>query len=223
MSPSTRPGGQTRHVPSTARRCAGALALVAGLATLAGCAPLIIGGALIGGSMVATDRRTSGTQVEDEVIELKAIGRLNEAFGDRARVSTTSYNRTVLLTGEVPNAADKAAAEQVVAQIDNVKAIVNELVIGEPRALPSRSGDTFITAKVKASLVDAKDLFANSIKVVTQQGTVYLLGRVTEREATRAAEVTRGVSGVRKVVKVFDVISEGELAHTEPKAVAKQP
>ncbi len=195
--------------------------LVLAAATLSGCVPFIVGGALVGGSMVATDRRTSGTQVEDEVIELKSIGRLNEVLGDRTRVSTTSYNRMVLLTGEVSEEKDKTAAELAVARIENVKSVVNEINVGDVRSMPGRTNDSFTTAKVKTSLVDAKDLFANSIKVVTNRGVVYMMGRVTEREAGRATEVARGVSGVTKVVRVFDIISEEELAKTEPRALAK--
>jgi osmotically-inducible protein OsmY len=191
-------------------------------ALLAGCAPLLIGGAVVGGAMVATDRRTSGSQVDDEVIELKAKGRMGEAFpGDEARINTTSYNRMVLLTGQVPTEADRTKAEQVVARIDNVASVVNELSVGPPTTFGERSKDAFVTAKVKASIVDAKDLFANSIKVVTHRGVVYLMGRVTEREANRAAEVARGVSGVAKVVKVFEILTEAELANTQPKSVAK--
>ncbi|HEV7577427.1 MAG TPA: BON domain-containing protein [Caldimonas sp.] len=197
-----------------------AAALAAAL--LAGCAPLVVGGAVVGGAMVATDRRTSGSQVDDEVIELKAKGRMGEAFpDDRVRINTTSYNRMVLLTGEVPSDADKTTAEQVVARIDNVVSVVNELTIGPANTFSERTKAAFITAKVKASLVDAKDLFANSIKVVTHRGVVYLMGRVTEREATRAAEIARGVSGVVKVVRVFEILSESELANTAPRALAK--
>ncbi len=202
----------------------GALALLTVAASvLTGCAAVVIGGAVVGGAMVATDRRTSGTQVEDEVIELKAKGRMGEAFpnDDIARINTTSYNRMVLLTGEVPTDADKTRAEQVAARIDNVQSVVNELRVGPPNTFKEKSGDAFITTKVKASLVDAKDLFANSIKVVTHRGVVYLMGRVTEREATRASEVARGVAGVAKVVRVFDIITESELANTQPKSLVK--
>ena len=194
-------------------------ALVA--ASLSACAPLIVGGAVVGGAMVAIDRRTTGTQVDDETIELKANNRMDDAFGDRARVSTTSYNRMVLLTGEVPTEADKITAEQAVARIDNVQSVVNEITVGPINTFSEKSKDTFIMAKVKASLVDAKDLFANSIKVVTHRGTVYLMGRVTEREAHRATEVARGVSGVVKVVRVFEILTESELANTQPKSLAK--
>ena len=189
-------------------------------ASLSGCA-LVLGGAVVGGAMVATDRRTTGSQVDDETIELKANNRMSEAFGDRARVSTTSYNRMVLLTGEVPADADRTIAEQAVARIDNVKSVLNEITVGPLNTFGEKSKDTFITAKVKASLVDAKDVFANSIKVITHRGTVYLMGRVTEREANRATEVARGVSGVVKVVRVFEILTEAELADTQPKSLAK--
>ena len=202
------------NVGQALRATALALAAAAGLSA---CAPLLIGGALVGGALVATDRRTSGTIVEDEAIELKGASRLREALGERANVSVTSYNRVVLLTGDVGDAAEKASAEQVVARIENVQSVVNELVIGLARSVVSRSRDGFLTTKVKASLIDARDLFSNSVKVVTSHQTVYLMGRVTEREATRAAEVARGVDGVRKVVRVFELISEAELANAVPR------
>jgi osmotically-inducible protein OsmY len=201
------------------RRAWRALALgLAASACLSACAPLLLGGAVVGGAMVATDRRTSGAMLDDEAIELKSASRIREALGDRGNVSVTSYNRILLLTGDVPDAADKAKAEQVVARVDNVQTVFNEISVGFSRSVVSRSRDTFITAKVKASLIDAKDVFANSIKVITVSQTVHLMGRVTEREATRAAEIARGVDGVQKVVRVFEVISEGELANTRPKA-----
>ncbi len=203
------------------RRALSLAGVVLATAALSACAPLIVGGAVVGGAMIATDRRTTGSQADDETIELKANSRMNEAFDDRARVSTTSYNRMVLLTGEVPTDADKTTAEQAVARIDNVQSVVNELSVGPLNTFGEKSRDTFITAKVKASLVDAKDLFANSIKVVTHRGSVYLMGRVTEREANRATEVARGVSGVVKVVRVFEILSASELANTQPKSLAR--
>ena len=197
-----------------------AAAVLAAMALLSGCAPILVGGAVVGGAMVATDRRASGAQVDDEVIELKSNGRMDEAFGDKARVSTTSYNRMVLLTGEVPTDADKTTAEQTVARIDTVQSVVNELTVGPLDTFSERSKDSYTTAKIKTSLVDAKDVFANSIKVVTHRGTVYLMGRVTEREASHATEIARGVSGVVKVVRVFEILTEAELANTQPKSVA---
>lgn len=197
-------------------------AAVAASTLLAGCAPIVVGAAVVGGAMVVTDRRSSGAQVDDEVIEVKANGRIGEALpGDNVRVNTSSYNRMVLLTGEVPSEADKTTVEQVVAKIDNVVSVVNELTVGPPNSFNEKTKAAFITTKVKASLVDAKDLFAHTIKVVTHRGVVYLMGRVTEREATHAAEIARGVSGVVKVVKVFEILSEAELAKTAPLTAAK--
>ena len=201
----------------------GAMALVVlalGAGTLSGCAGLVVGGAVVGGLMV-TDRRTSGAQVEDQSIELKAAERLQAALGDRGHVNVTSYNRMALLTGEVTTEADRAAAEQAVAQIENLKSIVHELGIGPASSVNGRMNDTVLTSKVKASFIDAADLQANAIKVVTERGQVYLLGRVTEREAKRASDVARSVPGVRKVVRVFEVISEAELANLQPKPAAK--
>ncbi len=194
------------------------VAALAATTLLAGCAPLLIGGAVVGGALVATDRRTSGSLVDDEIIEVKAKGRTGEALGDRGTVTTTSYNRMVLLTGEVPAEADKALAEQVIARIDNVQSVVNEVTVGPMNTFGERSRDVFVAGKVKASIVDAKDLFANSIKVVVHRGTVYLMGRVTEREAVRASEVARGVSGVTKVVRVFEILTEAELANRAPRS-----
>ena len=187
---------------------------------ISACAPLLVGGAMVGGSLVATDRRTSGTQVEDQSIELKASRRVNETIADRGHVNVTSYNRLVLITGEVPTEADKTSVEQAIARIDNVKTVVNELLVGAPSSFSTRSSDTLITSKVKASIVDAKDVQVNAFKVITERGNVYLMGRVTEREADRAAYISRGVSGVLKVVKVFEVVTEAELAGMQTSAPA---
>ena len=187
---------------------------------ISACAPLLVGGAMVGSSLVATDRRTSGTQVEDQSIELKASRRVSETIGDRGHVSVTSYNRLVLITGEVPTEADKTSVEQAIARIDNVKTVVNELLVGAPSSFSTRSSDTLITSKVKASIVDAKDVQVNAFKVITERGNVYLMGRVTEREADRAAYISRGVSGVLKVIKVFEVVTEAELAGMQTSAPA---
>jgi osmotically-inducible protein OsmY len=209
----------TRHLP---RRLVALAAALAATTLLGACAPLIVGGAMAGTALMVSDRRTSGTQVEDQTIELKALTRVRETIGDRGHVVTTSYNRLVLLTGEVPTEADKSAVEQAIAKIENVRTIVNELAVMGSSSLTSRSNDAILTSKVKASFVDAKDLFANAFKVVTERGTVHLMGRVTEREATRATDIARGVSGVQKVVRVLEVITEAELAETQPKQVPKQ-
>lgn len=204
-----------------ALRAAAMAALLAASGLLGACAPLIVGGAVLGGTLMATDRRTSGAQVEDQAIELKAMNRIRDAIGDRGHVSTTSYNRVVLITGEVQNEADKAAVEQAVQRVENVKSTVNEIEVMGASSLTSRSNDAILSSKVKASFVDAKDLSANAFKVSTERGVVYLMGRVTEREANRATELARGVSGVQKVVRLFEVITEQELADLAPKAPAK--
>lgn len=194
---------------------AATLAAVTVSTSLTGCFPLLLGGAMVGGAVVYTDRRTSGTQLEDEAIELKASNRLSKELGERARVSAVSYNRLVLLTGEVSGEADKAVVARVVSGIDNVRSIVNEVTVVSAHPTNTQANDAIVTGKVKASLVDSKDIFAQSVKVVTERGTVYLMGRVTEREANRATEIARGVSGVDKVVRVFEVISEAELANIQ--------
>lgn len=183
------------------------------------CAPLVVGGAVVGGAFVATDRRTSGTQLEDEGIELKAGARIKEQLGGRGHINVNSYNRLVLLSGEVPNEADRATAERVATQVENVQRVLNELAIGPSSALSGRSSDLLIASKMKASLVDARDLISNAFYVVVERGTVYLMGRVTEREADRAVAIARGISGVQKVVRAFEIISEEELARITPKSV----
>ena len=198
------------------------LAAVAASSLISACAPLLVGGAVMGTSLMVTDRRTSGTQVEDQSIELKAMTRTREAVGERGHVNATSYNRTLLLTGEVAAETDKVAVEQAVAKIEGVRTVVNELVVAGSSSLAARSNDAILTSKVKASFIDAKDVFANAIKVVTERGTVYLMGRVTEREANRASDIARGVNGVQKVVRVFEVITEAELAELQPKQAQTQ-
>lgn len=200
-------------------------AALASTVLLSACAPLLLGGAAVSGALMATDRRTSGAQVEDQAIEFKGESRLKAALGDRAHLNVTSYNRTALITGEVASDADRQLAETTIQGIENVKAVVNEATVAGLSSLTSRTNDAIIASKVKASFVDAKDLQANSIKVVGERGIIYLMGRVTEREATRAAEVARSVSGVQKVVRVFELISEAELKamQPEPKAKPAQP
>ncbi|MDZ7591257.1 MAG: BON domain-containing protein [Rubrivivax sp.] len=197
-------------------RCAAALA-VAGV--LSGCAPLVVGSVVVGGTMVATDRRTTGTQVEDQTIELKAADRA-KALATLGHVNVVSYNRVALITGEVPSQADKERVGSAVAGVQNVRGIVNELGIGGNSTFGSQSTDAVIGGKVKASLVDAPDLQANAFKVVVERAVVFLMGRVTQREADRATEIARSVSGVQKVVQVFDILTEQELAALGPATAA---
>ena len=180
-------------------------------AVLSGCAPLMLGGAVVGGTLVAADRRTPGIQVEDQSIELKAASRARAAAGEGAHINVTSYNRLVLLTGEVRNEEARRAAERAASQVENVRSVVNELSVVGESSLTSRSNDAILTGRVKAALVDAKDLQVNAVKVVTERGVVHLLGRVTNREAELATQAARRVPGVQKVVRVFESITDQEL------------
>jgi osmotically-inducible protein OsmY len=189
-------------------------AVVLGSAVSA-CAPLFIGGAMTT-AMVAVDRRTSGAQLEDQGIELRATNRLRDAMGDRGNASVTSYNRQVLLTGEVATEQDKALVEQTVAGVENVRSIVNELGVMGATSLTQRSSDALITGRIKASMIDARNVPATAFKVVTTRGTVYLMGRVTQNEAERATTISRNTQGVQRVVRVLEVVTPEELARIQP-------
>ena len=192
------------------------VAVLAG--AMSGCVALVGGGAAVAG-MSAVDRRTTGTQVEDQGIELRAGNRVAEVMGEKARVSATSYNRMVLLTGQAGNATDKATIEKLVREQPTVRQVYNEIEVAPFTAtLGQRSKDTMITGQVKASLVNAKDIQSSAIKVVTENNVVYLMGVVTPRESKRAAEIARGVNDVTKVVRLFEVISEDELAAMTPQS-----
>lgn len=199
-----------------------AATLVAGyvLATqLSACFPVVAAGVTTG-VIAATDRRTLGAQADDRAISLKAGGRISEKLGDQAHVNVTSYNRKVLLTGEVPSEEAKNQAEKITLGVENVTSVVNELAVSGASSLSSRSSDSLITGKVIAQLVDAKDLSANTFKVVTERGVVYLMGRVTSHEGARASAVARSVGGVQKVVKVFEYLSPEELANLQKQSGA---
>jgi osmotically-inducible protein OsmY len=204
------------------------LALAAAtLLPLSGCFPLMAGGAAVTAS-VASDRRTSGAMVDDEAIEWKVADKIARRLGDRVHINVTSYNRIVLLTGEAPRETDKALAEQLARETDNVRDVVNEIQIANPTSLGSRASDSSITAQVKARFVNqSKGAFAaNHVKVVTENGVVYLMGLVTRREADAATQIARTTSGVRKVVRVFEYIPEEEARRldrqgAEPKDTPK--
>lgn len=196
------------------------LTLVLG-AGLSACAPLLVGGAVTG-AFVATDRRTSGAQLEDQGIELRASNRLREQLGNRGSVSVTSFNRQVLLTGEVNTEQDKVQAERTVTAVENVRGVANELDVAPKASFTQMSTDTVTTGLVKAAMLDARDIIGSAFKVVTVRGTVYLMGRVTQREADRATDITRNVTGVNRVVRVLEIISEAELAQIQPKQAASE-
>lgn len=187
------------------------LAALALCGALGGCVALA-GGAVVGGAVMAVDRRTTGAQIDDQTIEMRAANAVTAAIGDRGNVSATSYNRVVLLTGQVPTEADRSKVEATIAKVENVRAVVNELAVMPNSSFNQKTTDSFTTSKVKAALFETKGLQAAAIKVITERNVVYLLGRVTEAEANTAANVARGVSGVSKVVKVFEIITPAELA-----------
>ncbi len=189
---------------------------------LSGCFPVLVGGAAVG-VMTAIDRRTSGAQLEDEGIELRASSRIREALGERAHVNVTSYNRQVLLTGEVASEQDRQQAEQIAGKVENVRTVVNDTAVLGISTLSQRSSDALVTTRVKTAMVDEKNLYANAFKVTTERGTVYLMGRVTQREADLATEVTRTTSGVQKVVRVLEIISEEELKRLVPQQPQPAP
>ncbi len=174
---------------------------------------------------MASDRRSTGTQAVDQEIGFKSGSAIRSNMNDQVHINITSYNRMVLLTGEVANEAEKKQAEELVGKIVNVRSVVNELQIGAASGIKSRSNDVFLNGKIKASFVDAKDIFASSFKVVVENSDVFLMGVVTEREANRAAEIASRVVGVNKVVKVMEVISEDDLKRmgADPGETTPQP
>ena len=183
--------------------------------TLQGCVALVIGGAAAGAA-ATFDRRSIGAQTEDKAIAVKAELRIPKVAGPDAHVNTASFNRVVLLTGEVKDEAAKAAVEKEVRAIDGVLNVANELTVGPPASYTSRSNDALITTKVKAGLTNMQTISATSYKVVTERSVVYLMGRVTQREGQIGADVARSVGGVSQVVKLFDYISEDEMRALSP-------
>jgi len=175
------------------------------LPALQGCVPAVATGVGAGAPMIG-DRRAGETVHADEAIEIRSLNRINEKFGDKVHVNVTSYNMKVLLTGEVPDAGIKDELEKAVAGIINVKGVTNEVAIGAISDFSARSNDTYITSKVKARFIDANKFQVNHVKVVTEAGTVFLLGLVTRKEADDAVEIARTTAGVKKVVRIFEYI-----------------
>lgn len=192
-----------------------ACALGASAVVLTGCFPVVATG-VVAGALSVSDRRTTGAQTEDQAIELKAFNRFREQFkADNISLSVVSFNRIALITGYVPNANVKAEAARLVSGIDNVRSVLNEVIIGPVPSIRTYGTDTVLTTRVKASLLEAKDIQANVIKVITESNTVFLMGIVTEREAARAADIASRVSGVRRVVRAFEIITEAELSRIQ--------
>ena len=179
---------------------------------LAGCFPVVATG-VVTGALSVSDRRTTGAQAEDQTIEIKAFNRFRERFkSSQISLSVVSFNRIALVTGYVPDEATKAEAARLVSSIENVRNSLNEVVVGLPPSIRTYGSDTILTTRVKASMLEAKDLQAQVIKVYTESSTVFLMGIVTEREANRAADIASRVSGVRRVVRAFETISEADLS-----------
>ena len=187
-------------------------------ASLQGCLPLVVGVTAVG-SMAAVDRRSLGMQTDDKTIELKGEGRASKITGDKGRVAVTSYNRMVVLSGEVADEKMKAEVQAQIAPLGDLKKIENDLEVAPVSTVSARSSDLLITSKVKAAIIDTKDLYISAFKIHTDRGVVYLMGRVTQREAKLAAEVARNAaSDIRKVVKLFEYITEDELLEIKTKS-----
>lgn len=200
------------------------VALCTGLAlSLQGCVAVIVGGAVMG-TMAATDRRSLGAQAEDASIVLKGSGRIEKVVADLGRVSVVSFNRKVLLTGEVKDEKMKKEVEKEISTLAGVSLpITNEIVVAPLSSFGARSNDLAITAKVQASIIDTKDIYVNAVKVHTDRSVVYLMGRVTQRESKIYAEVaSRTGGGIRKIVKLFEYIGEDELQELQKKPAPEQ-
>lgn len=202
---------------TTLRYLALGIVLLSTLFSVSGCFPLMAGGAVMTG-LVAVDRRTSGAMLEDQSIELKITSRIRDALGERVHINVTSYNRKVLLTGEAPDAQDKERVGEIAKATDNITSLWNEVGVTPITSMSERTSDLVIAGRIKADLIDAKDLFSNAYKVVVERGNVYVMGRITAREAKRVASVISGVNGVKKVVLVHETITEDELANLQAKS-----
>lgn len=190
---------------------------------LAGCFPVVATG-IVTGALSVSDRRTTGAQAEDQAIEIKAFNRFRERFkSSQISLSVVSFNRIALVTGYVPDEATKAEAARLVSSIENVRNSLNEVVVGLPPSIRTYGSDTILTTRVKASMLEAKDLQAQVIKVYTESSTVFLMGIVTEREANRAADIASRVSGVRRVVRAFETISEADLSRMQLQTGGNNP
>jgi len=182
------------------------LPLLCPLLLLHGCAPLVVGGAAATGLLVSEDRRTVGTMTDDTAIEAKASSRIGDGLKGNIHVNITSYNGVVLLTGEVPDAKSKDQAGRITQAVEKVRSVYNELAVGPVTPLSVRTNDSVTTSKVKARFVDGQKFNPLHVKVVTENGVVYLMGLVRKQEATDATEITRTTSGVSRVVRLFEYL-----------------
>jgi osmotically-inducible protein OsmY len=192
------------------RQLLGALSLT--IAALSGCAPLVIGAVAAGTAIVATDRRSTGTQLDDKTIQVRVANELKDALrGNDIHINVNSFERRVLLTGEVNSEEVKARAGLVASGSKDVRIVNNELVIAKPSTFSERTEDNTLGARVRAAFVNTREIGFNSIDIVTDRRTIYLMGAVTQKEADVAAHVASRVPGVKQVVKLFDVASVEEI------------
>ena len=188
------------------------------LLQLGGCiaVPALMVGGTAMGTLVATDRRTPGTVIEDRGIETKVAFRIREALGDAVHVNVSSYNRLALITGEVPDEKRKAQIEKIILDVENVQKTVNEVAIMENASTTARLQDGILTSRIRAALIDEKNLIANAFKVTTERGVVYIQGRATAKEIALMTEIVSGLSGVTRVVRMVDVLTEEDLSGMLP-------
>ena len=183
-----------------------AAAVIAGTAgtTLTGCAPMVVAAGVGAGALVASDRRSTGAQMDDETIEVKIVTTAGNRWGDAIHLNVTSYNGIVLLTGEAPDATIKGEITTLANTTDRVKSVHNDMVVAPATTLPARTNDSYITSKVKAGFVEANKFAATRVKVVTERSVVYLMGIVNRDEAEAASRIAATTSGVERVVRLFE-------------------
>jgi len=193
------------------------------LPMLQGCLPVVAASAVSGGALATLDRRSLGTQTDDETVEWKASSRVGEKFSDNVHLNFTSYNRKVLVTGEVPSEEVKGEIERIVAGIPQVQGVYNELAVAPVTSFSTRSNDSYITTRVKSRFVDSGKFSAVHVKVVTEASVVYLLGLVTQREADSAIQVARTTSDVKKVVNLLEIISDAKARELDVRMPEQRP
>lgn len=187
------------------------LVLLLASAALTACVPLVLGGAAVGGAIMATDRRTSGAQLEDQGIETRAESRIGRELKGEKHVNVLSFNRKALMTGEVATPEMKARAEEIVRGVPNVRRVVNELAVMPAAGLSSRASDAAVTARVKGALIGDRYIDANAVKVYTERDTTYLMGLVTGEEADRIVDLVSRVKGVKKVIRIFEIVELSQV------------
>ncbi len=198
--------------------------LIGAVLTLPACAPLIIGTIAAGTAIVATDRRSTGAQLDDKTIQSRVANELSTALrGNDVHINVNSFERRVLLTGEVPNDTIKTQAGEIAARSKDVRLVNNELVVARPSTFGERTDDNTLGARVRAAFVNTREIAFNSVDIVTERKIIYLMGAVTQKEADVAAHVASRVPGVQQVVKLFDIESAAEVNQRRIGAASPPP